>query len=69
MNFTPDVIIFFVLLVDSAIANGIAWVGRRWYMEHFQIMSRYVPLTRAWAAWYLVLVLWAGSILLRMGVL
>lgn len=59
--------IFWVLLLDALFANGIAWFGQKWYMKHFQIMSRFVPLTRVWALWYLILVLWAGCIMRSVG--
>lgn len=55
-------IIFYILLADSIIANLIALFGRRWYMQHFQILSRGFPLTRAWAIAYLALVLWIGAL-------
>jgi hypothetical protein len=67
MNFTIETIIFFVLLLDSIIANLIAYFGRRWYMEHFQLLSRWVPITRVWASGYLLLVVWIGTILYRVG--
>lgn len=59
--------IFWVLLFDALFANGIAWLGQKWYTKHFQIMSRFVPLTRVWALWYLMLVLWAGCIMRSVG--
>jgi len=63
MEIKIQIIIFWVLLADSLIANAIAWFGQKWYMRHFQIMSRIFPLTRAWTFLYLLLVLWAGILL------
>ncbi|MCB9808841.1 hypothetical protein H6776_00385 [Candidatus Nomurabacteria bacterium] len=65
--FSIDSIVFFVLLADSLVANIIAWFGSRWYLDHFQIMSRWLPLTKAWSLGYFLIVLWVGSILLRAG--
>ncbi|MCF7831728.1 MAG: hypothetical protein K9M36_02495 [Candidatus Pacebacteria bacterium] len=53
-------IIFFILLADSIIANVIAFLGKRWYVEHFQILSRWLPMSKIWTMWYLMLVLWIG---------
>lgn len=57
---TVQQVIFYILLVDSIVANIIAWWGRDWYVKHFKTFSRWLPLTRVWATWYLVLVLWIG---------
>lgn len=53
-------IIFWLLLLDSLIANFIAYFGVRWYVRHFRILSRFLPITKAWAGFYLVLVLFIG---------
>jgi len=53
-------IIFWILLVDSIVAMMIALFGKRWYYEHFQILSRIFPITIGWAVWYFVLVMIIG---------
>lgn len=53
-------VIFWILLVDSIVANFIAYFGRRWYVRHFRVISRMLPVTRAWAGYYLILVLFIG---------
>ena len=51
---------FWVLLVDSLVANGIAWWGSVWYAKHLQTASRLLPMTKVWTGYYLALVLWIG---------
>jgi len=64
-----EVIIFYFLLLDSLGAVAVAWLGHDWYAKHFRIFSRYFPATKGWTFYYLVLVLWIGSILYRAGML
>ncbi|MCR4311229.1 MAG: hypothetical protein NUV54_01510 [Candidatus Taylorbacteria bacterium] len=64
-----EAIIFYVLLIDSIGANLVVWFGRRWYTEHFRIFSRVFPPASGWALYYLVLVLWIGALLSRLGIL
>ena len=64
---TIEIIIFYVLLVDSICANLFAMFGERWYTKHFRTMSRWFPLAKGWAIYYLILVLWIGSLLFRLG--
>jgi len=70
MNLPIDTIAFYLLLIDSLIANLMVWVsGSEWYIKHFRLFSRYFPLTKGWALFYLALILWVGSILSRSGTL
>ncbi len=62
-----DVILFWLLLLDSVCVNILAWFGAGWYVHHFRHLSRLFPLAKGWALCYLVLVLWVGSILYRGG--
>ena len=55
-----EAVIFWVLLVDSVVANGIAWWGGVWYAKHLRTVSRMLPMTKALAGYYLALVLWIG---------
>lgn len=64
-----EVIIFYLLLIDAIAANVVAFFGRRWYMEHARIFSRWFPLGKGWTLYYLALVLWVGSFLYRSGAL
>ena len=63
-----EVILFYILLVDSVAANLIVWlVGDRFYVKHFRSFSRLFPLTKGWSGAYLILILWIGSLLSRSG--
>jgi len=67
---TWEAIIFYLLLLDSVSCNLFAWTGKeKWYTKHFRALSRQFPLTKGWAAYYLILVLWIGSLLYRVGAL
>jgi len=69
MELPIEVIVFWVLLLDSLIANFIAYLGKKWYIKHFRVLSRFLPITKAWAGYYLILVLWMGVMLYRSGLL
>jgi hypothetical protein len=53
-----------VLLIDALGANLVVHFGSKWYVQHFRTLSR-----EGWALYYLVLVLWVGSLLYRVGML
>lgn len=61
---TFKVVVFYLLLLDSLTAFFLAWGNSRWFARHFRIFSRYFPLAKGWATWYLVLVLWIGFLTL-----
>jgi len=56
--------IWYLLLLDSIIANIIALSAFKWYKKKFPRMSKALPLTKSWALWYLVLVLFIGYLVL-----
>jgi len=64
---TVEGIIFYLLLVDSISCNLMVLFGPDWYARHFRIFSRWFPPAEGWALYYLVLVLWAGSLIYRQG--
>lgn len=64
-----EAIIFYLLVIDSVSANLVALFGQKWYARHFRIFSRWFPPAEGWALYYLILVLWIGSLLLRLGLL
>ena len=65
-----EVIVFYVLLIDSIGANLIAWGGEdKWYKKNFTIIARYFPATKGWTTYYLILVLWIGVMLYNAGIL
>ena len=67
---TIEAVVFYLLVLDSVSANLFAWGGaNRWYIKHFRLVSQFFPLAKGWAFYYLVLVLWIGSLLWRAGAL
>ena len=69
MDITVEAIIFYLILIDAVGANITAWTGIGEQMfKKFGVFTRYFPITRGWTTYYLVLVLWIGCALLRLGV-
>ena len=58
MTLTLIEIVFWLLLLDSVVANIVAWGFEAWYIRHFRLMSRWFPIAKGWTAYYFVLVLW-----------
>lgn len=56
-------IIFWLLLLDSLIANYITWFGNREYFNKMKLFKRFLPLTTGWTTLYLFLVLLIGYII------
>jgi hypothetical protein len=56
-------IIFWILLVDSLIAGYIAWCGNKEYWNNKKFFKRYLPLTKGWTTWYIILSLFIGYII------
>ncbi len=70
METTIYIVIFYLLLIDSIGANLMVWGGgEKWYHRHFRIFSRYFPAARGWTTYYLVLVIFIGIMLSRLGIL
>ncbi|MAG52611.1 MAG: hypothetical protein CMH62_01475 [Nanoarchaeota archaeon] len=69
MAISVEVIIFYLVLIDSIGSNLVVWFGEKWYTKNFKIFSRYFPIAKGWSALYLILVLWIGSIFYRSGIL
>lgn len=53
-------IVFWLLLLDSVVANIVAWGFKGWYFKHFRLISRWFPAAKGWTTYYLFLVLWVG---------
>lgn len=70
MELSIEVIIFWLLLIDSIGANLLAWFGGgKWYTENFRLFSRFFPVVKGWATYYLILVLFIGFLLNKFGAL
>jgi hypothetical protein len=62
-------IIYYLVLVDSVGANIMAWAFPGWYKKNYRGLWKHFPATKGWTTWYLVLVLWVGFGLYRLGML
>ncbi|MBU3887867.1 hypothetical protein [Methylosinus sp. KRF6] len=60
-------LVFYLLLIDAIGANVVVRFGSRWYVQHFRTISRWFPPAEGWVLYYLVLVVWVGSLLYRAG--
>ena len=67
MGFTIEEILWYLVFIDSILINLIVWLFPNWYEKKFKNMSKYFPASKGWSLWYLVLVLWIGYALLRLG--
>ena len=65
-----ELIIWYVVLIDSVVANLMVWFSLKfmnWYKKIW--FAKFFPMTKGWAAFYFILVLWIGYCLSRMGIL
>ena len=65
-------VIWYLFLIDSLGANIAVWLFPKtitWYKKNFKTASKYLPLTKGWTFVYLILVLWVGYTLVRLGIL
>lgn len=70
MDISIEAIVFYIVLLDAATAFLIAWSGRGKDMNvKLGVVGRFFPITRGWTTYYLILVLWIGSLMLRHGML
>ncbi len=57
-------IVWYLLLLDALGANIVSWGGfRKWYQGNFSVIARLLPMTKGWTTYYLVLVLFIGSLI------
>ena len=64
-----EAVIWYLVLLDSVIANVIALCCASWYKKKFKKFSKYFPIVKGWTLLYLALVLWVGYGLYRLGVI
>ncbi|HUY05538.1 MAG TPA: hypothetical protein VMV62_02360 [Candidatus Paceibacterota bacterium] len=62
-----EAIIFYLLVIDSVSCNLLVLFGPDWYAKHFRTFSRWFPPAEGWALYYFILILWIGTLLLRLG--
>ena len=71
MALSIEAIIFYFLVIDSVAGNLIVWFSPKllkWYTNTWKKFSREFPATKGWIAFYLILVLWIGYSLNRLGI-
>jgi len=65
-----EAIIFYLVLLDSIGAVITSFFFAKWYKKNINKgLVKHFPATKGWAIFYLVLVLWVGYGLSRLGVL
>jgi hypothetical protein len=70
MTFSIEMIIYYLVLIDAVSATTAAWTGYGAVMNRrFSIFGVYFPITRGWTTYYLVLVIWIGYALARLGII
>jgi|TARA_Y100000031_G_scaffold26986_2_gene29046 hypothetical protein len=70
MVFNIEAIIYYAFLLDSLGANITAWFFAGWYKKNINKgVVKHFPATKGWTLTYLVLVLWIGFGLYRLGIL
>ncbi len=66
---TLEAIIYYLVLLDSVIANLVIWFFPKWYKKNtHKGFAKHFPASRGWALMYLILVIWIGWTLSRLGV-
>ena len=72
MQFTIETILYYAFLLDSIMANIIIWLLPNFYKnfkKKFPRFSKHLPITKLWALLYLILVIWIGYALYRLGII
>jgi hypothetical protein len=71
MELSLEAILYYLIVIDVTFAVLGAWtgIGKSAYRKLVGGMSKHLPLTRGWATLYLVLVIWLGYTLSRLGII
>lgn len=64
-----EAIVFYLFLIDAVFANIVAFFFSGWYKKNYKGFWKHFPTTKGWTIVYLILVLWVGWALKRLGVL
>ena len=67
-----EAIIFYLFLLDSAMGNLAVWIFpgfNKWYKKNWPKLHKHLPTTKPWMLIYLVLVIWVGYALSRLGII
>jgi len=67
---TFEAIIYYLILIDAIGANITVWFFSKWYKKNMHKgIVKHFPASKGWTAWYLILMLWVGYALSRLGIL
>ena len=69
MELNIEAVIWYLILLDAVGAVVVSLFFAELCRKKFKPLHKYFPLTTAWSLVYLGLVLWAGWLLYRLGVL
>jgi len=69
MDFNFEALLWYVLVVDCAFANFVAWFNADWYDEKYPRIAYFFPANKSWCLLYAFLIIWLGIALKRLGVL
>lgn len=70
MEFSFEMVIYYLVLIDAVSAVIAAWTGYGAKMnKRYSIFGTYFPITKGWTTYYLILVIWIGCSLARLGVI
>jgi hypothetical protein len=66
---TFEAIIYYLFLIDSIGANITVWFFPKWYKKNMHKgLVKHFPASKGWALMYLILVIWIGCALSRLGI-
>jgi len=65
-----EAIVWYLFLLDSVGANVAVWCCAGWFKKKFKgsWLMKHLPLKKGWAVVYLILVIWIGCALYRLGI-
>ena len=63
-----EVVVWWLIALDAAAYNLIAWSNKGWYEAKFSKFSRIFPVTKAFGLLYALLAAWLGFALSRASV-
>jgi hypothetical protein len=66
---TFEAFLWYLVFLDAIFANLVAWCCAKWYKKKFKKLWNQLPITKGWTAIYLILIIWLGVALLRLGIL
>ena len=69
MMLNVEAVIYYFVLLDSIVANIVCWYFADWYKKNYKGIYKHFPMTIGWCFSYLILVLWIGYALYRLGIL